>query len=298
MKEALSLGSGRMIAAILRSLIISDWRPWAELPCLYGRNVHVWRIDLHSVTLMSNELIALLSADEVQRLRRFRFPIDRDRFAAARGALRSILACYVKQCPGEIRFSYGKWGRPSLQANDGDALEFNLAHAEEIALCAVSRMPVGVDVERVRPDFPVERTVARFFAPREREYVLSVPSTERALHFFTFWTRKEALLKAIGVGLSANLESIDISEPTVCFDAARDGPRASNTTWNVLSFIPKAGHVGAIAHKTRSGEIAFFEWTSELLSRWHPPRRLPDVPQDKWCSTTRPSLLLKGCNPL
>ena len=92
-----------------------------------------------------------LSEDEVARANRFRFEEDRVRWTRARSSLRMILSRYAGDDPGSLCFGYGKHGKPHLLPVT--QVEFNLSHAGDWAIVAVTRMvPVGVDIERIRKD--------------------------------------------------------------------------------------------------------------------------------------------------
>lgn len=122
-----------------------------------------------------------LSDDERARAARFRFDEHRRRWIAAHVALREILSTYTD----DVQFVLGEHGKPSL-ANG--AVHFNLSHSGDLAVVAVSDGEIGVDVEQIRDDF-------------DYESIAPAPSREA---FFRAWTRKEARLKATGVGLGAS----------------------------------------------------------------------------------------------
>ncbi len=143
------------------------------------------------------ELLAqTLSPDETARALRFRADCDRNRFIAARGQLREILGQELHCHPREIAFGYAACGKPFLH-NDTSGLRFNLSHADDIALVALAwNRAVGVDIERVRTGIDVSTLAARFLPPDERHD-----------DFFRAWVRREAYLKALGVGFTAPFDT-------------------------------------------------------------------------------------------
>lgn len=208
---------------------------------------HLWRISLARSPAESQALEALLSADERERARRYRFSHDRARFVAGRGMLRLLLARYSGGEPGELRFSYGPYGKPVLSAEAGmDALSFNLAHADDLALLAVARgRSVGVDLERVRADLASEGVAAQVFTPLELSTLPAAEPARRLALFYCYWTRKEAYLKAHGAGLSRDPRAIDVSgasgqPPSLCID---DGA----TRWFVQDLYPAKSYAAALA---------------------------------------------------
>jgi 4'-phosphopantetheinyl transferase len=156
---------------------------------------------------------SILAADEIDRANRFHFHKDRERFVAGRGMLRMILSSYVGVPPGEIIFTYGSRGKPGLQPQVGrPAIQFNLAHSHGTAIYAMTQdRSVGVDIESVQADFPVEDVAGRFFSMSEVSALQALPSTLRTEAFFKCWTRKEAFVKALGDGLSCPLRDFDVS---------------------------------------------------------------------------------------
>lgn len=144
---------------------------------------------------------------EVERAGRFRFERLQRHFLAARGFLRYVLARYVDIGPGELRFSYNDYGKPSLAGDE--SLQFNISHSHEVGLVAVTRdAAVGVDVEHIRADFASEEIATRFFSRLEIETFSSLSREEQVAAFFRCWARKEAYIKAIGKGLSQPLDGL------------------------------------------------------------------------------------------
>lgn len=124
-----------------------------------------------------------------------------------------ILSRYAGAAPAEIKFSYGPHGKPFLSPEAGRGeIHFNVSHAADRALVAVTKgREIGVDIESIgeRP-FDAE-VVHRFFSPREGQEIRSAPEAARASLFAAIWTRKEACIKASGLGLSFPLASFDVS---------------------------------------------------------------------------------------
>jgi len=175
-----------------------EWQPPPADLQLARNDVHVWRVELTLTPLLHLALRPLLSADELARAKRFLREEDRQRFIIARGALRDILARYLRAQPGQIRFCYDSHGKPSLGERFGEPhrsyaeLHFNLSHSDRLALVAVANgRRVGVDVERIRTDFSQEM-LARSYSPREQEELRALPADLQSLGFFNCWTRKEA----------------------------------------------------------------------------------------------------------
>jgi 4'-phosphopantetheinyl transferase len=162
---------------------------------------HVWLARLDEEN--SSELKQLLSSDELARADRFRFERDRRRFIAARANLRIILAKYLDENSQRIRFEYNKYGKPFIAANTFPEIKFNVSHSGDLALFAVaSGREIGVDIEMV-DSFQIDAGMLdHCLTRRELAHFQTLSTAEQKLFFFDCWTRKEALLKACGNGLS------------------------------------------------------------------------------------------------
>jgi 4'-phosphopantetheinyl transferase len=163
-------------------------------------------LDVDSFRL--DQLQRLLSQDERERAARFRFEKHARHFIAARGILREILGPYLAVDPALIRFDYNSFGKPSVEGGP----RFNVSHSGGFGLYAVSGIrEVGVDIERINPDFAHERIPERFFAPGEVAALRALPADAQIEAFFHCWTRKEAYIKAHGSGLSLDLKSFEVT---------------------------------------------------------------------------------------
>jgi len=225
--------------------------------------VHVWRIRLDVSDKLAARFEPTLAADERERADRFRTAELRRRFVAGRGALRALLGAYLGIEPALVAFSYGHRGKPSL-ATPG--VEFNLAHTDDLALCALTvGRAVGVDVERLRPMDDAERIIARYFTSRECLEFLEHPRAERASAFFRGWTRKEAFLKATGEGLAASLDSFEVSLDAGGARLLRvgDDPDAARR-WSLVDVDVEPGFVAALAVEGPIEAVFVRDWKPEL----------------------------------
>jgi 4'-phosphopantetheinyl transferase len=173
------------------------------------RQVVVWSWSLQSGPLVGDDAQALLSDDERARQRSFVSPELRRRFGAARAGLRTLLGRHLDRDPRSLAFATNEFGKPRL-AGDGQ-VHFNLSHCEERAVLAISDAEVGIDLERERPVEHVD-LARRYFHPNEVAAITASrgePAQRRA--FFVVWTLKEAVVKALGTGLSMPLDSFEVA---------------------------------------------------------------------------------------
>ena len=197
----------------------------------------VARVDVVAVRLTEQVRPAdagLLSADERERAARFRFERDRGRYVSGRAALRLLLAARLACDPQELDFAYGPEGKPFLA---GTRLQFNASHSADVALFAFAEgvRAIGVDIELPRPGFGGLDIARRFFAPGEVQRLLALPAAAQDGAFLRCWTRKEALLKAHGGGLSLPLHDFEVSlESSQPAAIVRLGPALVGRTWQLF----------------------------------------------------------------
>lgn len=186
---------------------ISDKLTERSLP--QAGNVDVWMLSLRGWDIDNK----FLSAEEHERARRFHFDRDRNRFTGCRSWLRMVLGEYLGLDPATVRFEYGQQGKPSV-ARDQNAirLQFNLAHSGDFGLLAVAiGRRVGVDLEQIDRLRDQIQIAERYFSPREAQDLRALPVALQREGFAACWTRKEAFIKALGLGLSLPLSAFSVA---------------------------------------------------------------------------------------
>ncbi len=218
---------------------------------------------------------ALLSAEEQERAHRFYFDQHRELYVRSHAALRLLLARYVAVPAGSIIIAPDQSGRPIL-AEPAGALHFNLSHSGEAALVAVAAgAPVGVDLEFMRTLVDFLDIAERFFAPAEVADLRRLDAEQRLGAFYVTWTRKEAFVKGLGLGLSYPLHAF-------C-TGAQDRPplltRADGTPhadWMMADLAPAQGYKAAVVVQLPQAAIQYREapwpWLLEGLQQPSIPR--------------------------
>lgn len=193
----------------------------------------------------------LLSADELARAGRLLDRLARDRFIAGRAFLRETLAGYLGEEPAAVGLAAGEFGKPCLaDPEQGGRLRFNLSHAGDRLLLAVAAdREVGIDLELVREGLPLLEMAERFFSPRERAELFSLPPGQLPAAFYRCWTRKEAYLKGSGSGFSQPSDGFDVSllpgHPPALL-AHRRSP-AEPARWSLIDLPVPEGYRAALA---------------------------------------------------
>ena len=148
---------------------------------------------------------ALLTAEEIERLRRFHFNSDQLIFLATRALVRQVLSRYKSVAPDAWTLLANAHGRPEI-AGPKSELRFNLSNTPGLVVCAVTReVDVSVDVKSLARTKPIEN-FDHFLAPREAQALRLLTTAEQASQFFAYWTLKESYIKARGLGLAIPLD--------------------------------------------------------------------------------------------
>ncbi len=233
-----------------------DWQPGAA--CAFTDALAVFRLALPPSTAQITAFENLLTPAERVRADRYHHPADRLRFVCGRGLLRTVAGQYTQQPPDQIRLTIGLNNKPELGNAPGVCV--NLAHAGNWIVLAVSPKPVGIDVEIINEIVDYQFIMHSVFSAAEQWDV--GPGDQPGRLFYEYWTRKEALLKATGLGITDNLYHIP----------ARDGnhPVSSqligdNGTWLVQGFAVDNTHPAALAHRPDLPEPFFYNLNPDNL---------------------------------
>ncbi|MDQ5822029.1 MAG: 4'-phosphopantetheinyl transferase superfamily protein, partial [Actinomycetota bacterium] len=178
---------------------------------------HVWWAGRRDA---SPALERLLDADERTRLSAYRRGEDRQRFLVGCALAKTVLGGYRDLRPEEVRFSRtcprcGKpHGKPQLPDADGCELELSISHSGEVVAVAVAPgASVGIDVEELILRPRMEELVSTALSARETRQLSDLSPGERERGFLVYWTRKEAVAKAAGLGLAVSPDKIVVSGP-------------------------------------------------------------------------------------
>ncbi len=212
-------------------------------------SVHIWILELNHPESLAPDDWALLSSQERERSARFHFDRDRHRYISVHLSLRKLISRYLHVDPSLIRFLTSEKGKPYLDPSAHPInLYFNLSHSADLAVYAFTLgIDIGVDVEAVRPIDDLKSIARSNFAPGEYAKLCNLPPSQELNAFFNCWTRKEALIKALGGGLSIPLDHFEVSlgVPARLLSYTSDIPL--DPSWTLVSLQPIFGYVAALA---------------------------------------------------
>lgn len=224
----------------------------AAVPALTPGTCQVWWAGLDGV---GPEHDVLLADADLARRDRLRLPADRQRLTAAWAVARLVLAAATgippdrlevdRTCPG----CGAQHGKPWLPSAPN--VHLSVAHSGGcVAVAVAAGSPIGVDVEAVveLAGAELDLLAGGTLAAEERAELARCPAVQRAAAFTTYWTRKEAVLKATGDGLSTALDTLVVSPPSRRPRVLRWPPAAAPVAGLSMHVLhPPAGHVATLA---------------------------------------------------
>ena len=199
-------------------------------------SVHVWHGTVQAAGADVDDKDLPLSDDERRRARDIVSTAARCMFLTTHAVLRNLLSRYLDRDPRDLQFGYGPHGKPYLALQDMDeALHFNLSHSGRIfGIAIASEGELGFDIERIDRRLRISSLADQIMGPHERSNWLQTPAECRHYKFFYYWTRKEALLKARGQGLTVDPRTVDVAQARVEGYSLRSG-------------VPRLGYIDCLA---------------------------------------------------
>lgn len=213
-----------------------------------NNQIHVWKLDLKNDEVNLNHLYEnVLSPDEKKRVDKLRSKDDKKRYIYSRGLLRKKLGAYLDVDPANIRFSYNKYGKPSLNAEvHTEDLKFNVSHSKDIVIYAITRnREIGIDVEYLKDINRAEKIIEKFFSMEEKNFYNSQPEHKRKWAFFALWTRKEAYSKAMGRGIG--LPSKDFELNLIPYNEQSSSDSFKKSKWMLYDVEIESEYLAALA---------------------------------------------------
>ena len=228
---------------------------------LVADDLHVWYIATNDEYLPADlsPLRACLSPEETDRYHRLKLPHVRQNFLLSRGCLRYLLSFYTGLPPEELKFSLGDCGKPKLDKfGVQSSLEFNLSHTQDRIVVALHHhRALGMDIEQVRTVTNLDSMCKHCLTPKETNTVLPLPEASGCHRFLQYWTAKEALLKALGVGLSHPMKAFELliaeesltpaPRPVPLVSSNQDDQNQNLKDFQLYQWQPEAGYVAALA---------------------------------------------------
>lgn len=247
----------------------TGWCEKSEAQPLGKFEIHVWRIGLVWPDVVVNSLKVCLTDEETNRAASFHFARDQRRFVIRRAILRRLLASYLGMRAEVIRLLLGPNGKPFVSDQDvPGGICFNCSHSADRGLIVIARgSGLGADLEQHRHLNDAEDLAKAFFSDSEIKELNDLPPSLKMAGFFNCWTRKEAFVKAVGLGLSFPLNRFSVSltpgQPAALLDVAED--HLAIKKWTMASLDVGVDYSAALVFEGRNVKFQYFEWSPRLL---------------------------------
>lgn len=216
-----------------------------------NNEIHIYIFDFSINNSLFAEKFNLLSEEEKVKVERYKFTVDKMRAIKTYVLRRLILSKYLYVSPEKIIFSYNQNGKPSIANSDSHKLHFNYAHTGETVVFALNRnCEIGVDIELIKNIPELELLVQKYLSDEEIYLFDKIKNSYNKLkYFYKIWTRKEALLKGIGKGISDEMRNFSVISETksehMNFSISLEG---KNWIVNDLELRNKNKLVGSVAY--------------------------------------------------
>jgi 4'-phosphopantetheinyl transferase len=240
------------------------WREISEIPPVVPGEVQVWRINLLRPPAEITRRQNLLTNAEKNQAAQFHSDRDQRRFIVRRSARRQLLATHLGLKPEAIRIESANFQKPAIaETQNPDRLRFNCTHSADWALIAIAReQEVGVDLEQHRPMADAGDLAGEFFSAHEIRELAELPPALKLAGFYNCWTRKEAFVKAIGLGLACPLNRFSVTlspgRPAALLEVA-DDPDA-RTKWSLISIAANPDYSSALVVAGKPPAVNLWEW--------------------------------------
>jgi 4'-phosphopantetheinyl transferase len=217
--------------------------PLSQVPCLNSSDIIIYTIYLPLFIDALPDLVFFLSPEERNRSERFHHKKDQNQFAICRSLLKLVLAAQTKVAIKDICIEYHLNKKPYLASHPW--LHFNVSHSEDHAIIALSHREVGIDIESIPQNLDLDNLLPDIFTKNE---ILEIENAEdKKKAFYLLWTRKEALVKALGKGIDDDFKhspSLDGQHniDSIAFKTVKN--------WQIQSFDLTNHYLGAIAFES------------------------------------------------
>ena len=227
---------------------------WSKV-CDYNLLNHfdLWRVyipdHLESVTSDYD----LLLKEEQEKSQAYAREEDRIRYVLGKIYLKKLLASYLKTDPYNLEFKYSDQQKPILE--NYPMVNFNISHSGDyIIIGFANKWSVGVDIELMTTHVDLYNMIINCMSSTEVSAILNSEMPRNM--FYKYWTRKEALLKGIGIGLTDRLKDVNCSDGLNLVPIEFSGFASS---WKVWSFEMEDSYSVSLAHDSAIRVMRFYE---------------------------------------
>ena len=244
------------------SIMLDEWTSPAVVRQLETNEIQVWRLILTDAAGVRAECRHILSIDEQAQADRRLPGRVRDEFVYGRACLRILLSENLGTSASYVPIVSTEYGKPHVSGES--ALEFNVSHSHGIVLISLSRQgSVGMDVERMNPLMEVMELAPMVFSSGAMNRLSSLSTeAEKQYFFYRTWTRKEAVVKADGRGLSLPLTGFDLPDGPI----SNQPVRMSGKLYCLNDIGVGEGYLSALATESHNCRISMHDFPVSVFA--------------------------------
>ena len=232
------------------------------------KKINCEKIQVNSLKLSHhlNDVAGLetyLSIKEIEKANRFKFERDRTRFIIGRAFLRKMLGNILNFDPSLLNIEADVYGKPFLSNEQHRHLHFNLSHSGDYIIYAFSPdSNIGIDIEKINPSIDHLEIARRYFSSREIAFLNETKNGHKVTElFYLIWSRKEALLKAVGTGLLPNLKDIDVLKDSIDLFAQKiNSSRTIGSKWTIHDLFVHVDYKAAVSYSDDPRQVNIAEY--------------------------------------
>jgi len=201
-----------------------------------------------------------LSINEQEQAKRYYDKVLADHYIISHGILRSILSYYIDQSPSSLELINNTYGKPFLKNSN---IEFNMSHSRNMVCYVIAfNNKIGVDIEFYNTTIDMIGMLELVFTKKEVELIRSLDIDEQYKTFYKFWTKKEALVKAVGKGLYYPINTIEVikllSGESILLT---DGNKELRQEWYCYELDLPKDYSGAVGIQGKIDELIYLDAT-------------------------------------
>lgn len=175
---------------------------------MLSNEIYLWYFSAEEIT--EDRYISWLSVDEVKRLNQYGLESKRQQCFISRVLVRYVMSQHFPDIKSwEWQFNYAKYGKPYLDKVHGlKDVYFNVSHSRNMYVVAIGGLQLGIDCEWLGNSFINRNVAACYLTAKEMKIIDLTSPLCKQKKLIEFWTQKEAISKAIGVGLNLDFKNI------------------------------------------------------------------------------------------
>ncbi len=218
-------------------------------------DIHIWIVELNSLKKEEIDFISTnLNEEEIAKEKRFRFTADRKRYVLTHGLKRFLIGKYLNVLPESLSFYKNKFKKPFVE-NNSENLNFSISYSNDLLGIAVGfgKYRMGLDIEKIDPVFDYSSIVSNYFTSAEKARLRKDQSNE---FFYSLWTRKEAVMKALGTGLSNKIANISVHNNSLeIIDYSDRNQSNASSKFNLSTYRYNKDYQISLAHEMTTPRV-------------------------------------------